>query len=101
VTAGWVSLFSGSLPDGEHVVVFKIASVSRPARATPSPMLWTRSRVVGGRGKPILLDLISFMKPGTLTDYGSMQVAVGIHTPTSPAEQEAEELDEPMVVPED
>ena len=101
LTAGWVTLFSGSLPDGEHAVVFKIASVSRPAKATPSPMLWTRSRVVGGKGKPILLDLISLMRPGTLMDYGEMHVAVGIHTPISPEEQEAEELDDPMVVPED
>ena len=99
MAAGWIPLFSQSLPDGEHALVFKVAFVSRPANATPTPYLLTRSRVFGGRGKPVSLDLISTALPGTVIHYGSMAVAVGLRSSTHSERSDAEELDAPALSP--
>jgi hypothetical protein len=99
MAAGWVPLFSGSLPDGEHAVGFKVAYISRPAVATPGPYVLTRNRVVGGQGKPILLDAISLFKPGTVTSYGSMAIAMGLRPLVNPTPDSAESLEDPVVLP--
>jgi hypothetical protein len=101
LTAGWVPLFSGGLSDCEHAVVFKVDFVSRPAFLTRGPLLQTRNRIAGGQGKPILLDVITMAKPGTLTDDRSMAIAMGLRPLTSREPETAENPEAPTVVPGD